>query len=61
MGRWERNCGIFFGQRTPLIVIDGNLTVQRTINEVLRPTVVPFAVHRDVIQFQRDTARSLPV
>ena len=61
MGRWERNCGIFFRQRTPLIAIDGNLNVQRNINEVLRPTVVPFAVHRDVIQVQRDNARSLPI
>ena len=34
--------GISFRHRTPLIIIDGTLTSHRYINEVLRPTVVPF-------------------
>ncbi|KAK3104731.1 hypothetical protein FSP39_008898 [Pinctada imbricata] len=50
--------GISFRHRTSLIVIDGTLTAQRYINEVLRPAVVPFfAAHRDVTQFQQDNAR----
>ena len=50
--------GISFRYRTPLIIIDGTLTSQRYINEVLRPTVVPFlATHRDVTLFQQDNAR----
>ena len=50
--------GISFRHRTPLIIIDGTLTSQRYINEVLRPTVVPFlAAHHDVTLFQQDNAR----
>ena len=49
---WGR---ISFRHRTPLIVIDGTLTAQCYINEVLRPAVVPFfAAHCDVTQFQQD-------
>jgi transposase len=39
-------------------IIDGTLTAQRYIDEVLRPVVVLlFAAHRDVTHFQHDNAR----
>ena len=41
-GRETVCCGISFRQRRPLIVIHATLTSQRYINEVLRPSVVPF-------------------
>lgn len=40
-----------------LPVIDGTITTQRYINEVLRSACVPlFAAHRDVTKFQQDNA-----
>ena len=50
--------GISFAYRTPLVIIDGNLTAQRYINEVLTPAVVPFfAGHPNVALLQQDNAR----
>ena len=52
---WDGNS---FCHRTHLIPIDGTLTAQRYINEVLWSAVFPFsAVHRDVTQFLKDNAR----
>ena len=46
--------GISFPHRTPFIVIDGTLTSQRYINEVLRLAVVSFfTAYRNVTQFQQ--------
>ena len=54
--------GISFRYLTPLIINDGILTSQRYIDEVLRPTVVPFLpAHREVTLFQQDNARPHPV
>ena len=51
--------GISFNHKTPLITINGNLNAQRYIDEVLRPTVIPFMVgHQDVNLFQQDNARA---
>ena len=51
--------GISLNHRTPLVVINGNLTAQRYINEVLRPTVIPFFPrHQEVDIFQQNNARA---
>ena len=51
--------GISFNHRTPLVVVNGNLTAQRYIDEVLRPSVLPFfTTHPDVDIFQQDNARA---
>ncbi|MEW8547315.1 MAG: transposase [Candidatus Thiodiazotropha sp.] len=50
--------GISWRYRTPLVVIEGNLTARRYIDEVLQPVVVPFLRnHVDVMLFQQDNAR----
>ena len=50
--------GISGQYRTPLVVIDGNITAQRYVDEVLRPYVLPFrAAHPQVNIFQHDNAR----
>ena len=46
-------CGICGQQRTDLIVIDGNLTAHRYINQVLRPALQ----HQRRLLFQQDHAR----
>uniref|UniRef100_UPI00358FF699 uncharacterized protein n=1 Tax=Myxine glutinosa TaxID=7769 RepID=UPI00358FF699 len=46
------------GFRTLLVVIEGNLTSQRYVNEVLRPYLLPFLqAHPDIALFQQDNAR----
>ena len=45
--------GISWRYRTPLVVIEGNLTARRYIDEVLEPVVVPFLQnHADVTLYQ---------
>ena len=49
---------ISFDHKSPLVVIEGNMTALRYIAQVLRPTLLPLlAQHRDVITFQQDNAR----
>ena len=49
---------ISFDHKSPLVVIEGNMTALRYIAQVLRPTLIPLqAQHRDVITFQQDNAR----
>jgi len=44
--------------RTPLTVVDGNLTARRYVDKVLEPCVLPFLqAHPDVNTFQQDNAR----
>jgi len=44
--------------RTPLVFVDGNLTAQRYVDEILRPHLVPFMqAHPDLRIFQQDNAR----
>ena len=51
--------GISYHYRTPLVVIDGNLTARRYIDEVLEPHVIPFLQqHPRVTVFQQDNARA---
>ena len=50
--------GISWTHKTPLIVVDGNLTAQRYVDNILVPVVVPFLqTHNDVNVFQQDNAR----
>ncbi|MGH0182469.1 UNVERIFIED_CONTAM: hypothetical protein FKN15_009919 [Acipenser sinensis] len=42
--------------RTNLVHVQGNLTAQRYCHEIIRPHVIPFMNHRNVI-FQHDNAR----
>ena len=50
--------GISWRYRTPLVVIEGNLTSRRYIDEVLKPVVVPFLQnHADVTLYQQDNGR----
>ena len=50
--------GISWRYRTPLVVLEGNLTSRRYIDEVLEPVVVPFLQnHADVTLYQQDNAR----
>ena len=49
--------GLSWRYRTPLVVIEGNLTSRRYIDEVLEPVVVPFLQnHADVTLYQQDNA-----
>ena len=48
--------GVSVRSRTDLIVVDGNLTSQRYIDEILRPVVLPF-LHQHRAIFQDDNAR----
>ena len=49
---------ISFDHKSPLVVIEGNMTALRYIAQILRPTLLPLlAQHRDVITFQQDNAR----
>jgi len=50
--------GISWNHRTDLVVIDGTLTAQRYVNEILRPHVLPFMErHPEMTRFQQDNAR----
>ena len=50
--------GISCNTRTPLVQIEGNLTAQRYIDEVLEATVFPFLqANPEVSIFQQDNAR----
>ena len=44
-------------QRTDLIVIDGNLTAHRYINQVLHPVLLPFLQHQPRLLFQQNNAK----
>ena len=51
--------GISWRYRTPLVVIEGNLTARPYIDEVLEPVVVPFLQnHAEVTLYQQDNAFS---
>ena len=44
--------------RTPLIVVNGNLTAQRYVDQILRPVLLQFLqMHPDLPTFQQDNAR----
>ena len=50
--------GISWRHKTPLVVVNGNLTAQRYIDDVLTPTLVPFIrINPNVTLFQEDNAR----
>lgn len=50
--------GISLHHRTPLVIIDGNMTAQRYVDNVVRPVVVPFMEnHPHITVFQQDNAR----
>ena len=50
--------GISWRHKTPLVVLDGTLTAQRYVDNVLRPFVLPFVRnHDDVNVVQQDNAR----
>ena len=50
---WRATCG---QQQTDRIVLDGNLTAHRYINQVLRPVLLPFLQHQPRLLFQQDNA-----
>ncbi|KAF5903403.1 Transposable element Tcb1 transposase, partial [Clarias magur] len=44
--------------RTQLVVVDGNITARRYIDQILQPNMIPFMQqHQDVAMFQHDNAR----
>ena len=50
--------GISFHHRTPLVVIEGNLTARRYISDVLEEHAIPFIEqHPNLRIFQQDNAR----
>ena len=50
--------GIATNHRTPLVTIEGNLTAQRYVDEVLQPHLTPFMqAHPELTIFQQDNAR----
>ena len=50
--------GISGNHRTPLVVINGNITAQRYVDTILTPHVIPFLRdHRRVTTLQQDNAR----
>ncbi|KFM59944.1 Transposable element Tcb2 transposase, partial [Stegodyphus mimosarum] len=49
---------ISFHSRTPLVVIRRNLTAQRSVDEVLRPVVLPFMSCHPGLTFQQDNFRN---
>ena len=50
--------GIWWHYRTPLVVIEGNLTSRRYIDKVVEPVLVPFLQNQaDVTLYQQDNAR----
>ena len=52
---WAR---ISFNHKSPLVVINGNITARRYINGVLDPVMVPFLnTNPDITVFQQDNAR----
>ena len=51
--------GISWHHKTQLIVVDGNLTARRYIDEILEPEKVPFLRNNgDVTLFQQDNAHA---
>jgi hypothetical protein len=50
---------IYFGSRSRLVFIQGNLTAIRYVQEVLRPVVVPYFRRVNNALFQQDNARPL--
>ena len=50
--------GISFNHKSPLVVINGNITARRYIDDVLDPVMVPFLnTNPDITVFQQDNAR----
>ena len=50
--------GISWRYKTPLVVIDGNLTTRRYSNEVLQQVIEPcLRNHVDITLYQQDNAR----
>ncbi|MGH0166264.1 UNVERIFIED_CONTAM: hypothetical protein FKN15_072968 [Acipenser sinensis] len=50
--------GVSSRYRTPLVLIDGNMTAQRYVDQVLRPLLVLFLqAHPNVTTFHQDHAR----
>lgn len=50
--------GITAQHRTPLVVVEGNLTAQRYVQDILQPHLVPFLqAHPEITLFQQDNAR----
>lgn len=51
--------GITARRRTPLVIVDGNLTAQRYVDHIIRPVLLPFLqANDDVTTFQQDNARA---
>lgn len=51
--------GISWRHKTPLTVVDGNLSARRYIDEILEPEVIPFLRNNaDIRLFQQDNARA---
>ena len=49
----------FFGYRTPLVVVDGNLNAQKYREDILGPHVVPLLqAHNVITTLQQDNATS---
>ncbi|KAK7483344.1 hypothetical protein BaRGS_00025404 [Batillaria attramentaria] len=45
------------GDRTPLVMVDGNLTAQRYIDQIIRPVVLPYLQQQPHgVLYQQDTA-----
>ena len=53
--------GIRGGQKTDLVVMQGNLNARRYIDDVLRPSAIPFLHNQGPgVTFQHDKARPTP-
>jgi transposase len=51
--------GISLNYRTPLVVIEGNLTAQRYVEEILQPHAIPFLEEHPAVDIlQQDNARA---
>ena len=51
--------GISWRHRTPLVVVDGNLTARHYVDEILEPVVIAFMRnHGDITHYQQDNARA---
>ena len=52
------SAGISFNHKSPLVVINGNITARRYIDDVLDPVMVPFLnTYPDITVSQQDNAR----
>lgn len=48
---------IAYGSRSPLVMIQGSMTAQRYVDEILEPVVIPFVQTIEDALFQQDNAR----